>query len=76
MKYFPPNINPVNFVTSANTVGYILATSNFTDEELVALAEWLFQVGQYLSTYIAQKQLLESRKEKEENNNSSLIIDN
>ena len=76
MKYFPPNINPANFVTSANTVGYILATSNFTDEELVALAEWFFQVGQYLSTYLSQKQLLESRKEKEENNNSSLIIDN
>ena len=75
MRYFPPNINPANFVTSANTVGYILATSNFKDEELIALAEWFFQVGQYLSTYLAQKQLLESRKQKEENN-SSLIIDN
>ena len=76
MKHFPPSINPINYVTSANTVGYILTTSDFTDEELLAISEWLFQVGQYLSTYIAQKQLIKLRKEKEENNNSSLIIDN
>ena len=76
MKYFPPNISPANFVTSANTVGYILATSNFTDEELIALAEWFFQVGQYLSTYLAQKILIEFRKQKEENNTSSLSSNN
>lgn len=59
---FPPNTDPNVFSFAAAVVGAI-STGEFDVNELNSIGNWIILVGQYLLTFAAQQQLIESRME-------------
>lgn len=57
---FPPNFNPGLYSLSAVAIGEILV-SDFNIYEQNSIGNWLILIGQYMLTYSAQQQLIESR---------------
>lgn len=70
---FPPNTDPNIFAFTAVIVGAIIS-EDFTAQELNALGNWFELLGQYILTYAAQKQLITSR-ENNDNNGHQQDID-
>lgn len=60
MKNFPPNFDPGLFSLSAVAVGAVLV-DDFNANEQNSIGNWIVMVGQYMLTYAAQQQLIESR---------------
>ena len=57
---FPPNTDPNVFAFTAAIIGAIIS-DEFNAQELNSIGNWFELLGQYLLTYAAQKQLINSR---------------
>ncbi len=64
---FPPNTDPNIFAFTAAIIGAIVS-DDFNAQELNSIGNWFELLGQYFLTYAAQKQLIMSRQN---NNNNS-----
>lgn len=71
---FPPNTDPNIFAFTAAIIGAIVS-DDFNAQELNSIGNWFELLGQYFLTYAAQKQLITSRNNTN-NNNKSQDIDN
>lgn len=57
------NLNPFELTESANIIAIILIMQEYSNNELNVISQWFMQVGQYLTTYVSQKILIENSKE-------------
>ena len=61
-KNFPPNIEPNLFSLFAVIAG-VICVEDYSMDELNSIGNWVILFGQYLLTFSAQQQLIESRIE-------------
>lgn len=72
---FPPNTDPNLFSIIACVAG-ALVVGDFDDYELNSIGNWIILFGQYLLTFAAQMQLIESRIDDDNINVNSKVCKN
>ena len=69
---FPPNTDPNVFAFTAAILGAIIS-DEFNAQELNSIGNWFELLGQYLLTYAAQKQLINSRNSSQTQDLNSIL---
>ena len=69
---FPPNTDPNVFAFTAAIIGAIIS-DEFNAQELNSIGNWFELLGQYLLTYAAQKQLINSRNSSQTQDLNSIL---